>query len=363
MVEHLYVHVPFCHRICPYCAFYKHRPEGNRYPAFVDAVISELRAATERWAVKPRTIYFGGGTPSMLPGPQWERLAEAFAEYTDLSELREWTIEANPRTFNAAKARIWSRIGIHRVSLGAQSLDAGVLRTLGRDHTPDDVLQAFADLRNAGIENLNIDLMFSIPGQSLASWEVTLDVALEAEPKHLSTYNLTYEEDTPFFERFQSGQWVANPDQDAPFYEVTHERLRSAGFSHYEVSNFARPGWESLHNRAYWEGRDYLGLGPSAVSTVAGRRWKNLSDTREFVARMAVGQSVVHEEETLGAEEVRLERLSLQLRTREGIPRAWTGGQALGPLLSEGLVEQRGERVRLTLSGMMLADEIAGYFV
>ncbi len=361
MVQHVYVHVPFCHRICPYCGFYKHQPGKTSYSDFADALIGELRFARKECEVIPRTLYFGGGTPSLLPGPVWKNLVSGMSQEMNLAGLEEWNLEANPRTFDAARAAIWAETGVTRVSLGVQAFDAGSLEVLGRDHGPEDVAEAVRALRQGGIPEVNIDLMFSVPGQRLEDWEHSLRAAMELEPDHISTYNLTYEEDTEFLERFETGEWTADSDRDAEFFLLADQLLGEAGWVHYEVSNFARPGRESVHNRAYWAGADYLGLGPSAVSTIAGERWRNLPDTVRWAQQISGLGHARQDAERLSEMQRGMERLALLLRTSDGVPRAWIEEDLAETLLNEGLAKFRDDRFVLTTGGLMVADEIAGF--
>lgn len=363
MIRHLYIHIPFCHRICPYCGFYKHLPGKADYRGFVEALQQEAAWAAQRWAIQPQTIAVGGGTPSILPAPVWTGLVEGLRQVVNLNEVREWTLEANPRTFNRSKAVAWRESGVTRVSLGVQSLDESVLQTLGRDHGRRDAEKGVETLREAGFQDVNLDLMFAVPGQTLDGWGETLRAAVALRPDHLSAYNLTYEEDTEFLRRLESGGCAQEPDEDAQFFALAHEFLTGEGWEHYEISNYARPGHRSEHNQAYWTGEDYLGIGPSAISTVEGSRWTNWSDTAGYRRQVeAMGHARCHEE-ALSGEDRCLERLALGLRTRNGIPHQLAAEPKLLELVDEGLAEREGERVRLTLRGMMVADEIAGYLV
>jgi len=360
---HLYLHIPFCHRICPYCAFYKHTPGRLANRVFVDALLTE---ATLRGAdgLLPETVYFGGGTPSLLSPSLLERLMRGLAERFDLSRVVEWTIEANPATFDLEKAALLRTLGANRISLGVQSFQSGLLSTLGRDHSPDEAREAFALLRRAGFGNLSLDLMFSIPGQDAELWQADLAQAAALAPEHISSYNLTYEEDTEFLTRHQRGELDADEDRDATLFHQSIDFLEHCGYEHYEISNYARPGFASRHNRAYWSGADYLGLGPGAVSTMGGTRWKTLPDTAAYVRAIQSGLETRTEWETLGEEERRLEALAMQLRTREGVPLALLPDpDPLGPLIEQGWVELDGDRVVLTRKGKSLADPIAGMLV
>jgi len=361
MVHHLYFHVPFCHRICPYCGFYKHQPGATSFRAFLDGVILELAAAAKRNPIQARTIYFGGGTPSIFPADLWKTFAARLADTIDLAHVTEWTLEANPRTFDEAKVHAWRETGVTRISLGVQSFHPKILSVLGRDHSPDEAAQSVRDLRQAAMPVVNIDLMFAIPGQNLEIWGETLQRAIELQPDHVSAYNLTYEEDTEFLSRFESGEWGQDADRDADFFLLADRLLGDAGFAHYEVSNYARPGFRSLHNQAYWAGAEYLGLGPSAVSTIGNERRKNLADTDGYLKMVAGLGHAWHEIEALDAGQQALERLALGLRTEGGIDLARVSAEGAGRLVEEGLASREGNRLCLTLEGMMVADEIAAF--
>ncbi len=324
----LYLHIPFCHRVCPYCSFYKHTPGDTPIPAFIDALAVE--AANRLCELpSPRTIYLGGGTPSMLSPTHLRRLFAALHETCDgFAGAEEVAFEANPATFDLAKARLFRELGITRVSLGIQSFAAHVLETLGREHTAEQAAASVGILREAGISSINIDLMFSIPGQSDADWETTLRQAVALKPDHISAYNLTYEEDTAFFESLRRGEMREDEDVDARQFHLARDLLTSAGFDHYETSNYARPGHHSGHNRGYWCGEDYLGLGPGAVGTIGGVRSRNITDTAKYIDMVnSIGHAIT-ESETLDTEALRIERIALGLRTKEGIPLGLLGDEA-----------------------------------
>ena len=364
-VRHLYVHIPFCARICPYCAFYKERADPGQATRFCEAILAELSSVTGGRRLQLKTIFFGGGTPTALTTSQLEILLAGFHERLDLSELREWTFEANPGSVSEPKAQLLRKFGVNRISLGVQSFDDALLELLGREHSAAQAEATFRLLRTAGFQNLSIDLMFGLPGQSLAQWETTLARALALEPDHLSTYCLTYEEDTEFLQRYERGEFVSDPEADAEFYSLADESLGKAGLLHYEVSNYAQPGFESIHNRAYWTGDDYLGLGPSAVSTIGFRRWKNLPDYRVYADRVLAGESVETEDESLSAEMKRAEAIALSLRTNEGAPSAWLVNRPdeIAEFIRLGLMHSVGDRYILTPRGRFLADSIAEAFI
>jgi len=360
-VRHIYVHIPFCARICPYCAFYKERADPALATRFCEALLAEVTAASAGARLQPETIFFGGGTPTALTKAQLELVLSGFQEQLDLSHLREWTFEANPGSVSERKARLLREAGVNRVSLGGQSFDDGLLELLGRDHSAAQAESTFRLLRRSGFENLNLDLMFGLPGQTLAQWEATLQRALTLQPDHLSTYCLTYEEDTEFLQRYNRGEFRSDPEADADFFLLADDSLGDAGFEHYEVSNYARPGFESAHNRAYWSGHDYLGIGPSAVSTVRQRRWQNISDYRSYSERVLCGDSVSSNEELLTPEMKRTEAIALSLRTSQGIPASSIEDRPneIEELTRLGLMEPATDRYVLTRAGRFLVDSVA----
>ncbi|MFN2508605.1 MAG: radical SAM family heme chaperone HemW [Chthoniobacterales bacterium] len=365
IVRHLYVHIPFCARICPYCAFYKERTESSQIARFCRALLGELEAVNRWFELQPTTIFFGGGTPTALSSAQLETVLSGCQERLDLSVLQEWTIEANPGSVSPRKAALLKTCGVTRVSLGVQSWDDALLTLLGREHNAAQAEASFQILREAAIQSLNIDLMFGLPHQSLAQWEATLARTVALRPDHISAYCLTYEQDTEFFLRQSRGEYRTDIETDARFFETTVHILEAAGYAHYEISNYARTGHESVHNRAYWAGEDYLGLGPSAFSTIGGERWQNVPDYRTYDDRVLAGRSPVASTEPLSAEMKRAEQIALSLRTRWGVPAEW-----LAPWPAEraefielGLLRPREERLVLTHKGKLLADSVAAAFV
>ena len=360
----LYLHIPFCHRICPYCSFYKHTPGNTPIGEFVEAL--GLEAVHRKRVENPFSIYLGGGTPSMLSPKHLTDLFTSLRESFDFSEVTEITLEANPATFDLKKARLFKSLGVTRVSLGIQSFSPHVLETLGREHTPEQATASVETLREAGIASVNIDLMFSIPGQSLTDWESTLRHAVSLKPDHISAYNLTYEEDTAFFDSLQNGTYQESEDHDADHYHLADDILIAAGFDHYETSNYARPGHHSKHNQGYWEGADYLGLGPSAVSTINGIREKNIPDTAAYVRQVNAIGNAIHETEALTPAQRRIELIALGLRTTKGIPLSLLDEASLekaNTLATENLLTLGETCLRLTRLGRPLVDPIVAELI
>ncbi len=364
-IEHLYFHIPFCPKKCPYCCFYVEEGSRNKTTAFVDALILELEKASRSYSIRPKTLYFGGGTPTSLLVDQWEHLLAKLQRTLDLSTLEEWTVEANPATVRPEKAMLLAQAGVSRISLGIQSWNETTLKTLGRVHTANQAFKTHETLQNAGFPEINIDLMFSVPGQTLPMWESDLETTLRLAPSHVSAYCLTYEEDTEYFEKLTGGQFIQNEELDAQLFELTMERLISSGYRHYEISNYAQTGRDSKHNRAYWEGRNFLGFGPSAFSTLPNERTQNVCDTAAYTRRMLAGEDPVFSREVL-TEEIRLkERIAFGLRMDEGLESAILAPWESSVIHFEelGLVSRDASRIRLTHRGKLLADSIAEAFV
>jgi oxygen-independent coproporphyrinogen-3 oxidase len=365
MIRHVYVHIPFCARICPYCAFYKELLDRSELSRFCEALLCELGRCTQDRHVVPSTIYFGGGTPTALSTSHLQLLLEALRAQLDLSGLTEWTIEANPGSVSPRKAALLRRGGVNRISLGVQSWADDLLALLGREHNGAQAEQSFRILREGGFTNINIDLMFGLPGQTTQQWQDTLHKTIALEPEHISAYCLTYEEDTEFFLRHARGEFRQNTDADAEMFWLPMSILQAAGYQQYEISNYARPGFESAHNRAYWSGEDYLGIGPSAFSTIGMRRWQNVANYREYANRVLRGDSAAEAIEQLTPELKRAERIALGLRTRDGISIREVANfqDALREFVSLGLLEQSNGNFALTEKGKSVADSIAEAFV
>jgi oxygen-independent coproporphyrinogen-3 oxidase len=376
-IRHIYVHIPFCARICPYCAFYKDLLDRSQTSRFCEALLRELElyqgAAVssppgqlgDLLYIPPSTIYFGGGTPTALNIAQLESLLRGFHERLELSQLVEWTIEANPGSISARKGALLKKFGVNRISLGVQSWDDELLKLLGREHNAQQAEESFRILRAAGFSNVNVDLMFGLPGQTVDQWRGTLEKTIALQPEHISTYCLTYEEDTEFFLRHARGEFRQNADADAEFFEMTLAMLEEAGYEHYEISNYARPGFESVHNRAYWLGEDYLGIGPSAVSTIGMQRWQNVCDYRAYINRVLSGEATRTTSENLTHDMKRTERIALGLRTRDGLCASELKdfAQETDELIGLQLLRKSNGNFVLTRKGKSLADSISEAFL
>ncbi|KIE59037.1 coproporphyrinogen III oxidase [Methylacidiphilum kamchatkense Kam1] len=361
-IEHLYFHFPFCATICPYCGFYVTKGKRKDIALLTEALIREVEILKDHYSLDPKTVYIGGGTPSLAKSEEIKQLLSILPK----ENLLELTIEANPRTITEQKAAEWKETGINRVSIGAQSMNEQELLVLGRRHKPRDVIDSVHLLRKVGIENINLDFIFGIPGQDLQSLKQSLQMALDLAPRHISLYCLTYEENTPFFKAFQEGKFRCDEQKEIEMMYEASDLLTKHGFIHYEISNFALPGYKSLHNQAYWQGKDYLGVGPSACSTVGTKRWKNVADHSHYVKAVKEGRLAIAEMESLDGESKNKERIFLGLRTDQGVAISHFGQkerEVIQWLVYEGLGRTVGDRFVLTPRGLLVADSIALYFM
>jgi oxygen-independent coproporphyrinogen III oxidase len=380
----LYVHVPFCARKCSYCAFYSEASTGDLMDRYVGSLICELELVAAD--LRPRTIYFGGGTPSLLNLRQWERILDTMHRLR-LDEAEEWTVECNPATVSLDKARLLRAGGVNRISMGVQSLDEALLDRLGRVHSREMAFKSFDLLRAAGFDNLNLDLMFAIPGQTLDIWRQTLTEAAAMGSEHLSSYEVIYEEDTALYEQLQAGKVSADEDQACAMYEELVDRAEDAGFRQYEVANFARdgsvgdpettihlPSHACRHNVNYWRGGAFYGLGPSATSYVRGVRAKSWSNTQLYCEQLEQGRRAFESCEELAPLARAGETAAFGLRMVEGWPfeqfRETTGHDLrcewagdMSQLMQQGWGRILPDRFHLTREGLRFADSAAQLFL
>lgn len=365
----LYVHVPLCRTKCGYCDFYSVPDAGKPAGRITRAILAELDLRRREFPPPVETVFIGGGTPTVLPDECFETLVRSVAHAAGPA-VSEFTIEANPGSFDARKADIMTHAGVTRLSLGAQSFHHDELAVLERIHEPDDVSRSVALARRAGIGLINVDLIFGIPGQTLASWLESLDRALDLGVDHLACYSLMYEPGTPLRQRRDHGLLEPIDEElEAEMYLACIDRLTEAGFEHYEISNFARPGCRSRHNLRYWRNEPYLGIGPSAASFLNGWRWRNLPDWRAYCDAIEAGTVPVVDRERLDPVARACESAMLELRLIQGFDlaefsRRWgvdavaLFAPAVEPLAREGLVEGWPVRLRLSRKGLLVADRI-----
>lgn len=355
----LYVHVPFCDGKCAYCAFYSIRYAPALADRYLDGLERELAASLP---LAPETIYIGGGTPSILSARQIDRLCRLLNDRVATRRLVEWSVEINPGSVDAEKAAVLAAAGVNRISLGAQSFDSRILQTLGRRHAAADTVKAITILRAAGIENIGLDLIACVPGCARALWRKTLRQAVALAPGHISVYALTDEEGTRLSRAIGRGTAVLlSEEAQLAMLDLAATELTQAGFKRYEISNYARSGFECRHNMACWQGEQYIGLGPAAASHVGLKRWTNRGDVRAYLEAMAAGRNPPRDVEVLTPSLKRQERVIFGLRMAEGITFAMASEykQALETLRTDGLVNLRDGRWKLTARGRNLADYVA----
>jgi oxygen-independent coproporphyrinogen-3 oxidase len=362
-----YIHIPFCVHRCGYCNFSVIAGRDDLIGPVLNSISRELS-----WLGLPRevyTLYFGGGTPTYLAPDKLKSFCETVLQWHPLAPNYEWTVEANPADLDEQKIAVLAEQGVNRLSLGSQSFSDDKLKLLERDHTAADIEHAVSLSRQAAM-GVSLDLIFAAPGETLADWLDDLRRAIELAPDHISTYGLTFEQGTSFWNRQLHGELHAvDEGLERDMYLAAIDTLATAGFEHYEVSNFARPGKRSRHNETYWSGRGYFAAGPGAARYVDGVRSTNHRSTTTYVERIQSGKSPIAEEETLSDEDRAREHLVFALRRLEGITRSdftdRTGfdldalaGHAIARFVELGMLADDGERVRLTREGLLVSDSL-----
>jgi oxygen-independent coproporphyrinogen-3 oxidase len=281
----LYIHIPFCQRKCNYCDFVSYAGKEGLIDGYVDALIRELESLRSTVHDPLSTIFFGGGTPTLLEPRHFGQIINTIICHLSLDiGHSELSVEANPGTADIKKLRALRQLGLNRLSIGVQSFNDQHLKTLGRIHDSATAKRFYQDARDAGFDNINLDLIFALPGQNLNEWKADLEQAIELKPEHLSTYNLQIEEGTPFYSAFRiPNSALPSEDEELSMYEHTIETLTANGYRHYEISNFAKPGFECQHNFVYWRNGNYLGVGAGAHSHINGQRWSNPNCVEEYI--------------------------------------------------------------------------------
>lgn len=366
----LYVHVPFCETKCGYCDFYSVALRGRPTRPLVDALCRELARRVPDAQLEIRTVFVGGGTPTLLPIDDLTILLDAIGKHLNESPLDEFTVEANPATVDPEKAALLASRAVSRVSMGAQSFFPDELAALERIHTPADIPPSVSILRDAGIRQINLDLIFGIPGQTLATWRESLRRAMDLDVDHLACYGLTYEPGTALTVRRDRGQMTPCDEQlEADLYLLAIDELEAAGYRQYEISNFARDGCQSRHNLIYWRNQPYIGIGPSAVGCYNGVRYKNVPDAGRYTRLIDENGNAEVESESLDDRMLAMEFVMMQLRLNEGLCldslQQATGLNARRDLatvftrLSDGgLLESSSTHVCLTRSGRLVANAV-----
>jgi putative oxygen-independent coproporphyrinogen III oxidase len=360
MTAGLYVHVPFCLTRCGYCDFNAYAGLGHLASRYVEALETEAGLWAEEWrGERFGSVFLGGGTPTTLDHAVLARLLAGLRVRFDVEPGAEVTIEANPDTVDAAKLAALREAGYTRLSMGAQSFDQHVLDELERVHGPASVRRAFAAARTAGYRNVNLDLIYGANGETLASWRRTLEETIALHPEHVSAYALTIEPATPLGRKVQAGVVPGpEPDLQADMFDLACELLGEAGYGHYEVSNWALPGFECKHNLGYWRKQPYLGLGAGAHSYREGRRWWNLRPPAEYLDAVEHGLHPVGGEERLTPQDEQLEEVFLKLRILEGVPVTSVAEDVASGFLEQGLLRRRNGHLVPTERGMLLLNEL-----
>lgn len=367
----LYIHIPFCERKCRYCDFYSTAELADR-EIFTESIIKEaelrLRAAGSAFSFD--TVFIGGGTPSLLSVSQISRIIDAVRRHANIVDSAEFTIESNPGSLSRQLLKEYRNLGINRLSIGVQSFSDADLAFLGRVHDSQQALAAIREAQEAGFENLNLDLIFEIPGQSIDTWKENLRIAARIGVPHISAYSLIFEESTPLYNDWLAGRAAkASEDTAAEQYILTEEILQSAGFGHYEISNFARPGFECKHNLNYWNHGEYIALGPSAHGFASVARYWNCRDLHRYISMLTEGQLPTEGSETIGREEAIEEEIYLSLRStgldwgrftqQYGIDESDSIADMFNNWQKNGLATLEGGKVRLSGKGYCIADRLA----
>ena len=376
----LYLHIPFCVKKCNYCDFLSAPAEEETRAAYVDALLEEIRGFEDPEDYEVVTVFFGGGTPSILPGQEIFRIMEDLREKFSFRKGAEITLEANPGTVDKEKLSCYKKAGINRLSFGLQSGRAEELKKLGRIHTWEKFLESFQLAREAGFSNINVDLMSALPGQTKESWEKTLRQVLALQPEHISAYSLIIEEGTPFYQLYEKDverrdageepELLPSEEEERAMYEATGRILKEQGYLHYEISNYAKPGRECRHNLGYWQRRDYLGFGLGASTLLNPVRYKNTEDLEAYLG----GDFSKKEFFVLTKDNQIEETMFLGLRVLEGVSKEKFREQfscelrvvyrkELEKLEQEGLLEEEGDFVRLTSRGIDLSNPVLAEFL
>jgi oxygen-independent coproporphyrinogen III oxidase len=364
----LYVHVPFCASTCDFCAFYQKTPTAGDVERFLRGV--EREAALVEWPRRVSTVFWGGGTPGLLAPRDLTRLGEIIRQRFG-GTPEEWTVEVAPASVTGARLEALKELGVTRISMGVQSFQPDLLDALGRQHTREQIFRAYDRVRAAGFHSVNLDLMFALPGQTTVEWAADVREAVGLGPDHLSTYCLTFEEDTKLWLKLSQGRVRLDPDHEAAMYEATWSQLADLGFAQYEISNFARPGHACRHNLNTWRMHEWIGLGPSAASQHGGWRGANVADLDGWVALLDRGVRMTEDRVALTPNLLAEDALIFGLRMNEGVNLAeWRERAPSAPwlvvddtiatLVGAGLAERRVDIVQLTRRGRLVADSVGG---
>ena len=366
-----YVHIPFCTQICYYCDFSKVFIKNQPVDSYLEHLLEEFQSYDIK---KLRTLYIGGGTPTALSASQLEVLLKGLTENLDLSVLEELTIEANPGDLDADKIAVLKNSAVNRVSLGVQTFDDKMLKKIGRSHLEKDIYENIDRLKLAGFDNISIDLIYALPGQTMEQVKENVAKAIGLDIPHMSLYSLILENHTVFMNRMRRGKLpLPKEELEAEMFEYIIAELERVGFEHYEISNFSKPGFESRHNLMYWDNAEYYGIGAGASGYVDGVRYKNHGPIRHYLSAVEEGNARITEEH-LSQKEQMEEEMFLGLRKKSGVSmarfeekfgRPFEGlyGEIVRDLVQQGLMQIEGDRVRMTKRGLFLGDTVAERFI
>ena len=366
-----YVHIPFCTQICYYCDFSKVFIKNQPVDSYLEHLLQEFHSYDIQ---KLRTLYIGGGTPTALSAPQLEVLLDGLTKNLDLSVLEELTIEANPGDLDEDKIVVLKNSAVNRVSLGVQTFDDKMLKKIGRSHLEKDIYENIDRLKLAGLDNISIDLIYALPGQTMDQVKDNVAKAIALDIPHMSLYSLILENHTVFMNRMRRGKLpLPKEELEAEMFDYIISKLEKAGFEHYEISNFSKPGFESRHNLMYWDNAEYYGIGAGASGYVDGIRYKNHGPIRHYLKAVEEGNASIHEEH-LSLREQMEEEMFLGLRKKTGVSKARFEekfgtsfedlyGQVVRDLCHQGLLQVEGQQIRMTKKGLFLGDTVAERFI
>lgn len=354
----IYIHIPFCKSRCRYCDFFS-TTQLEKREAYIQAVIQEWQSHQPKWSQQEiRTIYLGGGTPSLIPNESLNLLLHSILSSIDPASVQEITLEANPGDITAENIRAWRAMGINRLSMGVQSFNDRLLQLVGRRHSAEQAIQAVKTAQAEGIINISIDLMYALPGQTMTEWQADIDQALALQVPHISSYGLIYEEGTPLTQCLEQGKISAiDEEEEMQMYDYLVEQLTQHGYEHYEVSNFALPGQYSQHNSSYWNDTPYLGLGAGAHSYDGNMRWWNIADVDTYISQ-AMNHRLRPEQEVISAAERHMEQVMLGLRTSKGVQCTAVNMDKAQAYIAKGYLRLSGEQVVATTQGYHILNRI-----
>lgn len=373
----MYIHIPFCHQICHYCDFNKVFFNNQPVDEYIESIGQELKLMKEEGLsfTALETVFIGGGTPTSLSERQLERLLSIIGTYVDIPSLKEFTTEANPDELTAGKLTVLKRGGINRLSIGVQSFDEELLKKIGRTHNAEDPIRVIKEAREIGFDNISIDLIYGLPGQTIEQWQATLNQATALDLEHYSGYSLIVESKTVFYNLMNKGKLpLPGEDAEAQMLEMLIAHMEEKGRKQYEISNFAKPGHESMHNLLYWQNEAYVGVGAGAHGFVNGERYSNVGPLKRYMAALEEGKRPIYQIHEVTEVEAMEEEMFLGLRKKTGVssthfeekfgrPLVEVYGDTLKSLVNQGLLEEKNGSFKLTHIGLFRGNEVFQQFL